>query len=220
MKKPGIGIDRGLYYYLPRLISAVAIVVLILGFSLKLTSSETDQVRKNWIPTPVVTKGLKPDLQGLQKQLVSSDEAGIDLNGPWICSYSDKKTQAEVFIKDKKLFARIKKRKGKSFILAKGNCIYLWEEEKYSGNKVCDAGISLYMDIINRLLSLKIINPKELISILSPTENKLVASDGGKVNQLVNLCKKKNFPNSRFDLPKRVLFKKIRSLTPVTDHKK
>lgn len=171
------------FYYASKVILFFPVVLVILALIFKFNQSDK-KVKKVIIPTQRLTPTANP--------VKKNNPLNFNLDGPFVCNFSDKKASISAFIKDKKIF--IKKQEKESVInfLVNNDCLYLWEDKKYNGDKVC--GISSYLSFFENFPSfLKLTN---------------FGFTSDQSLNFLNFCQKKEIENDKiFEVPVRVLFK-------------
>ncbi len=123
----------------------------------------------------------------------------IDLSGEYVCG--SKNLQA--YIKSGKIF--IKYQGGDlNYYLYADDCLYTWEDRKYSGKKTC--GLSGYISLFENLSRLKLLNFETLISSALPIETK--DETAKEIAKALQSCSKGKVENTKiFEVPQNVLFK-------------
>lgn len=184
-----------LLFYFSKLTIIIPLIIIIIALLIKFNQSRTS-VLSDLQLRPTIT--LLPT-----KQLVSNS---INLQGPFICQYKDKDIQANVSIKNKNIYAKILRNSKYENILINNDCYYRWEENKYTGEKIC--GISTIMSIVdtlinNNLLDINNLNENSMLKNLT----NLTASDGAQINAIIKSCIKKPVDNNIFNIPQKILFK-------------
>lgn len=172
-----------------RIIFIFPIIILILGIWVKYSSNKNFPVI-SLSPSPTTMKTLPSTLknQAIEK---------FNLIGPWLCQYQTKESSIAAFIQNKKILVKtIDKNEVKNFLIG-DDCLYLWQEKSYTGERFC--GIGRYLNLFE---SLPFFNFGDLVK----------GSEFGKnfdFNNLLNSCQKKEIKNELFSIPKNVIFKNL-----------
>lgn len=114
----------------------------------------------------------------------------FDLKGPIVCD--------SLFIQDKKVLL---KNKSTNYLL-NGDCLYIWDEGKTSGERKCS--LSSYISMAENYLGL--FNIDDMIN--NNLVKDMIKDRGIDLNEIIKSCQKKDIKDSSiFDIPNKVLFK-------------
>ncbi|MDH7476105.1 MAG: hypothetical protein QHH09_01375 [Microgenomates group bacterium] len=136
-------------------------------------------------------------------------EKEINLAGPISCRLETAEGTISAFIKDEKFLVQLPENNKKKTILFKDDCIYIWEEGRYSGEKKC--GLKQYLDFFKKLNLLNTIKLDSIIGFLNPLfDQTLTSSQEALIKRVINRCQKEEKINEKiFYLPANILFKAI-----------
>lgn len=168
-----------------RIFIVIPIVILVAGLIIRFNQNKPQGLsyKTNQIVSPT--------------KKINTSVINLNLKGPFICNFSSKEATISGYIKNSKVYAQIKKQKETTNIILNDDCIYVWMEKSFDGQKFC--GLKQYISMIgnnsallSNLLSNQSMFPKKTIDIQS----------------VVNSCRKEEIQDERvFELPKNVLFK-------------
>ncbi len=128
----------------------------------------------------------------------------INLTGPLNCDISYGSDEAKIYIKNKNVKAILTKKDQKELFLLQEDCLYQWNDGKYTGVKTCS---------LKPIVDIASLFPLDLKTIMQFVksgnlggfgETKTAGIDINKVN---SLCKKEAVLDSNFVLPATILFK-------------
>jgi hypothetical protein len=167
------------FYIVSKIIIVIPIIIVILALIFRFNENK-NSLPKNFLPTPTFILTATPKVKSVK----------IDLKGPYVCNFEINEATISAFIKNKEIFLN-KKEKGKqeNFLYKKDGCLYQWENNKFTGNKVC--GLSYYIEFFDQF--------SQLPSFILPNTD---------FNSYFNKCQKQEIKDEKiFDLPVNVLFK-------------
>jgi len=190
------------FHKVSRYIFIVPMIVVLAAVLLKLADNSAQKGYREYNLSPTPTKS-----QNIFDGLDSSASAKFNLTGPLSCSFSTQTSSVSAYVKDKKIYIAMDEKNVKTNHLLNGDCVYIWKEGQYSGEKTC--GISQQVSIVEGLLSSGLIDPSLVFSNLGKAFDLPVGV--GKQDTLktaMSSCKKEDVPSSiGFNVPKSVLFK-------------
>ncbi len=176
-----------------KIIFIFPIIIFILGIAVKYSSNKNFSVI-NLSLSPTVVKIL-PSLS--QKPIREKN----NLIGPWVCQYQTKEASISAFIQNKKILVKtIDKNEVKNFLIS-DDCLYLWQEKSYTGERLC--GIGRYLNLFE---SIPFFNFDTLF------QRSEFSNQFGKnfdFDNLLNSCQKKEIKEELFLTPKNVIFKNL-----------
>lgn len=178
-----------------KIVVILPIIILILGIWIKYSSSNKKNPSMiDFFPSPTRVK-ISPSLP--QK----SSREKFNLTGPLICQYQTKESSTSAFIKNKKILIKTRtKNEIKNFLIS-DDCLYLWQEKKYNGERLC--GIGGYLNLVQ---SLPFFNFSDF---LKGNEFNNQFGKSFDFNNLLNSCQKKEIEEELFLIPKNIIFKNI-----------
>ncbi|OGK43420.1 hypothetical protein A3B40_01410 [Candidatus Roizmanbacteria bacterium RIFCSPLOWO2_01_FULL_37_16] len=201
--------NRGFDYFLQTISRAtiiIPIIIVVLAILFKLTDAGVQQksfLEYNLKPTPTQTQ-IRDGLNVFKK---ATGSAKFNLTGPLHCSFSTDTAVLSADIRDKKIYLKVDEKKEIQNYLLSGDCLYIWKQGSYSGEKIC--GISKQVAMIEGLLSSNILDPNFIFSNLNrvlPIPS--VGKSKNPLSSLLNSCSKGEAPTpSLFEIPKNILFK-------------
>ena len=206
MKEQNTQLDD-LFHLISRFIIVFPIVIVIFAVFLKFNSGKSQQMgflKYESTPTPTKAQNL---LDSLKDNKTATPSAKYNLTGPLVCTFSTNDSTINAYIKDKKISLTVKKENEVQNFLLNGDCLYIWKEGIYSGEKIC--GISDKIGIFEGLLSSGIVDFNFLVKGLTQILN-ITASEKSDylVDSALNSCRTELIPTSvQFELPRNVLFK-------------
>ncbi len=177
-----------------KIVIIVPAVILIVGLWIKYSSNKKNFSLVGHYPTPTLVKFL-PTIS--QNQFIEK----FNLTGPLICQYQNKESSVSAFVKNKKIFFKIEEKTGIKNFLVNDDCLYLWEEKQYYGERAC--GVGHYLNLIE---SLPFFN---LSDLLKESEFNNQFGRNFDFNNLLNNCQKKEVKEELFSIPKNVIFKNL-----------
>lgn len=165
-------------HFVSKLVIIIPLLILSASFFLKFNSKEETNYKKIF---PSIT---------ITPTKIASISAVFDISGPLVCEGKNLDNSFTVYIKDKKIFATKKEKSEFNYFLLKDDCLYLWKEGTYSGEKICN--ISPYFSYFNQLLKL-----------LDAQVNNL------NMFPINDSCRKEEIKDEKiFEVPAEILFKK------------
>ena len=201
--------NRGFDYFLQTISRAtiiIPIIIVVLAILFKLTDAGVQQksfLEYNLKPTPTQTQ-IRDGLNFFKK---ATGSAKFNLTGPLRCSFSTDTATFSAYIKDKKIYLKVDEKKEIRNYLLSGDCLYIWKQVSYSGEKICN--ISKQVAMIEGLLSSNILDPNFIFSNLNrvlPIPS--LGKSKNPLSSLLNSCSKGEIPTpSLFEIPKNILFK-------------
>lgn len=177
------------FYYSSKIILLVPFILIIFGLIIRFNQNNEKNIirqEENLIPTPTIV--LSPKIK---------KTTSFNLQGPLFCQLTNKDASISAYIKDKKIFAKVVKKEGQENFLVKEDCLYLWQEGQYTGEKIC--GIGRYLNLVVGLPFF------DFSSALGNKNNDLFKELN--LAQLISSCQAKNIEDKIFMLPPRVIFK-------------
>lgn len=176
-------------FYVSRIVIVVPIVIILATFFLKVLKKDYSSVPTVISPTPISSS--QPSyLDALKK---------IDLNGSYICHSDTGSATQSAYLQAKKLYVENQKLNQIKYYLYKDDCLYLWEKNIYSGQKIC--GLSAYINLLQIVPVQSLVNPQTASDYLQS----IGISD---INGLINSCKKREIKDTAiFEIPRNILFK-------------
>lgn len=181
------------------------IVIVLIAFVLRFKDSyKTIQEKKTVVPTPTTA----PVANNLLRMFTTSTgEAKLNLTDSFYCQYSDKTASITAQFKNKKMYVHFEQGSEVKNIVMRDDCVHVWEQGNYSGERFC--GIGPYLGMAEQFMSLGLINFSNIIDTVSGyvgVKTLPISTDG--IQKLVNSCKKNDsLDPSLFEIPQNVLFK-------------
>lgn len=180
-----------IFHILSRVIIVFAGVVLLVGVIIRFNqnkprnqSDEINTTSVKLLPT-----------QGQIKIATKASE--LNLNGPLVCNFSSPESTLSAYIKDKKIKGEMKVNLITNNFLINGDCVYIWQQGKFTGNKVC--GISKYVGLVENFSWLGLPNFKN---------QSIFPINTSDLNKLIDSCQQKDIKDlSILDIPNNILFK-------------
>lgn len=192
-----------IFHSLSRVIIIVPLILIVVALFVKFANwqktSKSSQKIRQVIPTSTPVK----------KEPVASGQATLNFDGPYVCDYSFSTGSISAKIKNKKAVARISNKNKVENILLNGDCVYIWEPETYSGQKIC--GISSYLSIFQALANFQMVDIGMVFQFLPQLG--LKNSFDLKEKDLKNFmssCRSQDVVESAFIIPQNILFKNIK----------
>jgi len=185
------------FHTFSRIIIILPFIIIVFAILLKVSKSDTVMTGQSATPliTPVSTKS------------TLQSNASINLQKSSLCLFQTKEASWSAFIQNRMIKAISTDNIKTSYYLLKNDCFYMWEKNKYSGEKMCGIGqfISVGENLVNSgLMSedmFNIMQSQLKINIPLPIQY----SD---IQKIMSSCKpSSNIPLTQFELPKQVLFK-------------
>lgn len=169
------------FHIVSKIIIVIPIIIVVLALIFRFNENKNSPA-KNFLPTPTFILTPTPTVK----------PAKIDLKGPYICNFEIDKATISAYIKNKEIFLNKKeKEKEDNFLYKKDGCLYQWESNKFTGNKVC--GLNYYIDFFEQF--------SQLPHFILPNID---------FNSYFNKCQKKEIKDEKtFNLPLNVLFKNV-----------
>lgn len=169
------------FSYVSKAVIVIPIFILIISLFFKFNTP------KNRLDLPA---GRQVNQAPTIKPIAQNNSFKFDLKGPILCD--------NLFIKDKKVLL---KNKITNYLL-NGDCLYIWEAGKSTGEKKC--GLSNYVSMAENYLGFLSIN--DLINndlVKDKIKNKDI-----DLNAAVKSCKRGEIKDkSIFEIPKKIIFK-------------
>lgn len=195
------------FHYLSRATIIIPIVVVIAALVIKFSGGKFvryENKLQSAHPTPVVLQ------TNLNKEIIkknSTSSAQINLRGPLSCDYKTKDTSISAKIKNDKILATVSSQKEINNFLLNGDCVYIWEKDKLSGNKICQ--IANYISMFNSLTNNPLLGSINLFNFLPKTNGGDKFADLSQINIQTALksCQKQDLDEDTFTLPANILFK-------------
>lgn len=195
------------FHSVSRFILVIPIIVVVIAIFLKLTDGATQQKGfKEYSLTPTPTKS-QNIIDSLNMSNKSTPSAKFNLVGPLTCSFTAESANVNAYVKAKKIYIKMDEKNILSNYLLNGDCVYIWKNGIYSGEKVC--GISQQVSIVEGLLASGFLDPNMIFGSLSKLFNLPSVGDSQDIlESAMSSCKNEEIPASiKFDIPKNVLFK-------------
>lgn len=195
------------FHTVSRFIIIIPIILVVVAIFLKLVNDGSQQKgfkEYSLLPTPTESQNLLDSLNPAKK---STPSAEFNLTGPLSCSFSSGETNTNAYVKDKKIHIKMEEKNIVSNYLLKGDCVYIWKNGNYSGEKIC--GISQQVAIVDGLLSSGLLDPNLVFGSLGKVfDLPNVGESQDVLKSAMSSCKNEEPPNSvQFEIPKNVLFK-------------
>ncbi len=141
--------DKILFYF-SRITFIVPIVVIVVGlflyeFQKPIPPALYQQRSLTTAPSSSTTIGPKQKL--------------LNVNGSYLCEVSSTESSISAYFKQKKLFIENKNKKTNtiSYTLYNGGCLYLWNKDVYTGEKVC--GLAQYESFLSMFGGINSLGP-------------------------------------------------------------
>lgn len=136
----------------------------------------------------------------------------INLKGPFICNYQDKESSVSAQIKNGNAYIQLMRDHGEN-ILLNGDCVYKWEPNRTTGDKMC--GISNYLFLYETMSAVGgEMDIGSLLGLLQLSDKKDETLNAEYIQKVVNTCKKQEVKDSIFTIPSRVSFKETKVEDP------
>ena len=158
----------------------------------------TKQIAQAALPTPAISS---------TASAVISSPRSLNFSGDIVCGYGDIEASISALKKNNNILFRKKTRKGTGNYLVNGDCLYVWEQGAYGGQKVC--GIGQYVGMAQSLFSSGLIDVNTFMKFLPQG---LSAAPTGTVsapniNALLATCVNREVSDPKiFEVPKYVVF--------------
>ncbi len=166
------------FYIATKIIIFIPIVVVITALIMRFNQNKNNSV-ETLLPSPTIIFTPSP----------TPKKTTIDLKGPYICNFEIDEATISAYIKNKEIFLNKKEKNNQENYLYKDGCLYQWQSNKYSGEKIC--GLNFYIDFFEKF--------SQIPSFILPNID---------FNSYFNKCKKEEIKNEKiFNLPVNVLFK-------------
>ncbi|OGK10705.1 hypothetical protein A2767_04465 [Candidatus Roizmanbacteria bacterium RIFCSPHIGHO2_01_FULL_35_10] len=195
------------FHSVSRFIIIVPIIIVVVAIFLKLVNGTSRQKGfKEYSLTPTPTKS-QNIIDSLNMSKKSSPSAKFNFTGPLVCDFTSDVVNVNAYVKNKRIYIKMDEKNIISNYLLNGDCVYIWKNGTYSGEKVC--GISQQVSIFEGLLASGFLDPNMIFGSLGKLFN--LPSIGGSQDTLksaMSTCKNEEVPETiKFDIPKNVLFK-------------
>ncbi|MFA9288991.1 MAG: hypothetical protein ACEQSA_03875 [Weeksellaceae bacterium] len=179
---------------------SIALPLMIMVFALVFATRPKPVVRQNLSLTPTVS------MNSSAQEASTTADIKIDLKGPLNCAYKTSTQQIKVAIKDEQVAATIVEQTTKRFIIRAGDCVYLWNDKEFTGQKIC--GVNQYASMFGMVSSLPFFKPEMLLTMLNQMSDK---PEVASVSQLpfaavMKQCKKSEVDTAVFNLPTNITF--------------
>jgi len=180
-----------------RVVIIFPVVIVFIAILLKIFQSDAGVIKSKI--TPTITQSALPSI-------VPSNNI-MDLKGPSTCLFQSKEASWSAFIQNRMVLAVANEKTKTTYHLLKDDCLYIWEKQKYSGEKMC--GISQFLSIGEGLFNSGFMNENMFGMLLSQSKINLPLPFQFKdIQKIISTCKQSGvFPLSQFELPNKVLFK-------------
>jgi len=180
------------FFSYAKIVFFVPLVIIIIGLFLKLSQNQIEKKDLVLIsPTPTTKKLITP----------TGSKIKIDLEGPFVCQINTKEATLSAFIEKQKIFIQFKEKEAVKNYLFSGDCVYSWEEKKYTGEKIC--GLGQYFSFINNLSSFN-------FDLIAKIAGERIPLDDFSINQLLSQCRKEEIIDKEvFKIPSLVIFKNL-----------
>lgn len=185
------------FHNFSRLIMLIPVVIVVIALLLKISKTDSSVVEKA-TPSNAITATTAPLMEN--KNI-------INLQGPSVCLYKSKEASWSAIIQNRMIWARsVEQMKTTDYIL-NGDCLYSWEKNKYTGEKIC--GIGQMLSIGESLFNSGLMNEDMFDSMLGKVKINIPLIPQYKdIQKIISSCRPgKTVPRIQFDLPKQVLFK-------------
>jgi hypothetical protein len=136
----------------------------------------------------------------------STNEGKLDLKGPYYCIYGTKTSTISAYIKNLSIYAEQNSLNSQNNFLLNGDCFYIWQKGKFSGEKLC--GISQFMPMINMFsnIGISIDNLFNYLPLNDLLKDKQFISKE-EIDKFVKSCKKQEIDDLIFEVPRQILFR-------------
>ena len=198
---------ENIFHTVSRYIVLAPVVLIVMALFLKLNSNNSSQLGyREYVLTPT-PRLVQNNLGKLNTTKPSSPAAKFNLQGPLICSFTTEENNIQAYVKDKKMVIRKEEKNIQKNYLLNGDCVYMWQEGVYTGEKIC--GVSQQVSLVDGLLSSGLLSPDIIFNNLSKVLNIPQANNSEDVlKSALTSCKNESIPKTvRFDVPKNVLYK-------------
>ncbi len=186
------------FFYAARVIILIPIVIIVLAlfFKFKQNKSQLSSV-------PVSTPTVIPSISAPKIQ-IASVSAAIDLTGPWVCNFEENNATISAYIQDKSVYVNNAK---SNYFLLTNDCFYIWQNNVYTGQKIC--GVGKYETMFQQMSSLGLISINNLPSLLGQFgQFSSIASNSAALKNILSSCKKEAIEDQNvFKIPKNIIFK-------------
>jgi len=170
-----------IFYILSRFVIVVPVVLVIMALIIKFNQSKTASVK---LSTPKVISPAHQDITNIMSKI------NFDFNGPSLCSYSSGVASVTAQIKNKRVSGEVNVNGKTNNVIYAGDCIYVWEKNQFSGQKICGISTNLITNFLPQIQAMA-------GSIVNQTN----------ITGFINSCKKQEVGEEVFKIPNNVLFK-------------
>jgi hypothetical protein len=175
--------DKGQFedflHFASKLTIVIPIIVIVVALIIKFNQSKTASVKE---PSSKVLSSTKQNLTNII--------TGLNFNGPSACSYSSSVASVTAKIKNKRVSGEINMNGKTNNVIYTGDCIYVWEKNQFSGQKICGINTNLITNFLPQIQAMA-------GSIVNQTN----------ITGFINSCKKQEVGEEVFKIPNNVLFK-------------
>lgn len=194
-----------LMHFLSRFTIIIPIIVVVVALILKFNTASYKQPDLEITSVPTINN--IPKNNSNNNNSISTLSANLNLKGPLVCNFSAKEATVTAYIKDKKVSAQVNDNKKINNYLMRDDCVYMWNEGNFSGEKIC--GIGTYIGIIEGLMSSNLMDFQTLFKTLTQFNSGSSSSFlKNNFTDVLSSCRKEEITNlSVFDIPRQVLFK-------------
>lgn len=191
-----------LFNILSRIIIIFSIIVLITGLITKFNQNKPQDESYKMNNQSTITPKQQEQIK------VGTIAAELNLKGPFVCQFSSPEATVSGYIKNKAVSAQIQNMTQTINVLLNGDCIYFWQKNSVTGEKLC--GLNPYLAMIGTLPLANLIGNNQVTSLLGNFgQNQSISPI--KLNSalsILNTCKKEEIPDDDvFLVPKRINFK-------------
>jgi len=179
------------FYLISKIIFFFPIVFLFFGLLIKFNRTGEEKL---------LNVALTPTLKKKNSDQLKID---FDLKGPLMCLFPANNASVSAYIKDKKIKIILEKKGNNSYFLVNNDCLYQWQEDKFTGTKNC--GINHYLNLMASFFD----NNQALFFSLFLKNKEIDNAVENKDFSLDKICKKVDFDNQIFLVPTTILFKNV-----------
>jgi len=182
-----------------RIIIILPVIIVVFAILLKMAKTDNSVIESKIIPIPTTTQRVSPS--------IVPTNTIFDLQGPLTCFFQTKETSWSAIIQKRVIVATASDKIKITYYLMKDDCLYIWEKQKYSGEKIC--GVGQFISIGEGLLNSGLMNESMFDMLLNQSKiNASLPFQLKDIKKMIATCKPSEvFPLSQFALPKQVLFK-------------
>lgn len=187
-------------HHISRLIIAIPIAILVLVVYIKMAfpnqlamaTSASGSFYQKPLPTP-------------KKLDKTSDFVSFDIIKPRTCEYKNKELVTKVYIQNNTISASLTQEDGIKRLLLLDDCLYIWQEGKFSGQQIC--GMNQYIKLFHTYSPL--LSPNAMMSMVPGFES--MGGSGSKdiLSNIMSSCVDGIGDEHKFILPNDIQFEEI-----------